>query len=258
VDDRSRAFPLGGFFVMRGGNSHVVVRCGDVGQNGNGGHSHNDALSFELWHDVPVIMDSGTYLYTSDPAARNTFRSTASHNTVSVDRAEINPIVEHDLFKLDQFARPRLELFEDGSDHIRLVASHDGFRRLEPPVVHRRVFSLERAHGDLEILDELVGQGEQKAESFLHLAPGTSVNQSGDHEFVLSRGEYATTLAYWGASSVDVTEGWVSDRFGVRERAPVLVAHVQGPMPLRFGWRFVPCETSSRSAGHDPEVAATR
>jgi uncharacterized heparinase superfamily protein len=258
LEEKSRAFPLGGFFVMRSESTHVVVRCGDVGQNGNGGHSHNDVLSFELWRDVPIVVDSGTYVYTSDPAARNTFRSTAFHNTVSVDRAEINPIVEQDLFKLDQFARPRVELFEDGLDRVRLVASHDGFRRLEPPVVHRRIFSLDRAHGELEILDELVGKGGQTAQSFLHLAPGTSVNPSGDHEFVLSRDDYATTLSCWGMSSVNVTEGWVSDRFGVRERGTVLVGDIQGPMPLRFGWRFVPSEASGRTVGQDPEVAASR
>jgi hypothetical protein len=257
LDDGSRTFPLGGFFVMRSGNTHVVVRCGDVGQNGNGGHSHNDVLSFELWHHGAVVVDPGTYVYTSDPVSRNTFRSTASHNTVSVDRAEINPIVEHNLFKLDQFARPRVELFEDGADEVRLVASHDGFRRLEPPVVHRREFSLDRSHGRLEIRDELLGEGEQKAESFLHLAAGTSVERVDDQEFVLSHGGHATTLACWGASGVKVTEGWVSDRFGERERATVLVADIHGPMPLRFGWRFVPSETSFDIPRPGSEVAAS-
>ena len=256
-DEGSRAFPLGGFFVMRSGNTHVVVRCGDVGQNGNGGHSHNDVLSFELWHHVALVVDPGTYVYTSDPVSRNAFRSTASHNTVSVDRAEINPIVDHNLFKLAQFARPRVELFENGSAEVRLVASHDGFRRLEPPVVHRREFSLDRSHGRLEIRDELLGEGEQKAKSFLHLAAGTSVARVDDQEFVLSLGGHATTLACWGASGVNVTEGWVSDRFGERERATVLVADVQGPMPLRFGWRFVPSETSVDIPGPGSEVAAS-
>ena len=258
ADEGSRPFPLGGFFVMRSGGTHVVVRCGDVGQNGNGGHSHNDMLSFDLWHEVPVVVDSGTYVYTSDPAARNAFRSTASHNTVSVDRAEINPIVEHELFRLRQFARPQVGVFEDGPDYVRLVASHDGFRRLAPPVIHRREFLLDRSHGGLEIRDELLGQGEQKAESFLHLAAGTSVERTGDHDFVLSHVEHATTLAFWGTSGVNVTEGWVSDRFGKRERAVVLVADVSGPMPLRFGWRFVPSETNAGIAGRDPKVAASR
>ena len=57
---------------------------------------------------------------------------------------------------------------------------------------------------------------------------------------------------------MNVTEGWVSDRFGKRERAAVLVADVSGPMPLRFGWRFVPSEASAGIAGHDPEVAGSR
>ena len=46
--DERAAFPHGGVYVLRGGGAHAVVRCGDVGQNGNGGHAHNDALSFEL------------------------------------------------------------------------------------------------------------------------------------------------------------------------------------------------------------------
>jgi hypothetical protein len=256
-DDGSQQYPLGGFFVMRNGPAHVVVRCGEVGQNGNGGHSHNDLLSFELWYGAPFVVDPGTYVYTSDPAARNSFRSTRSHNTVSVDNAEINPIVEESLFKLRQFARPRVELWEDGPDRIQLVASHDGFRRLEPPVVHRRTFSLDSRAG-VEIVDELLGQGKQDAKSFLHLAPGTSVTRTGDHRLVMSQGDHATTVAWWGTSAVEVTEGWVSDRFGLRERAPVLVAHVQGLLPLRFGWRFMPSETSNRILGSDAEVAKAR
>ena len=87
----------------------------------------------------------------------------------------------------------------------------------------------------------------------MHLAAGTSVERIGDHEFVLSRGEHATTLACWGTSGVKVTEGSVSDRFGERQRATVLVADVHGPMPLRFGWRFAPAETHVDIAVPVPE-----
>jgi len=252
----SRPYPLGGFFVMRGERTHVVVRCGDVGQNGNGGHSHNDALSFELWHGVPFVVDPGTYVYTSDPAARNSFRSTASHNTVSVSAAEINPIAEQELFRLRQFARPRVEVFEAGSELTRLVAVHDGFRRLEPPVTHRRRFTLGRLRGALEIVDELLGRGDQQAESFLHLAPGIRVERVGDDGFVLSSSEYELTLTSWGTSQVIVTEGWVSDQFGIRERAAVLVATVRGQMPLSFGWNFSPSHLSTSGPGSDPAKAA--
>ena len=39
------AFPQGGFFALRSQRAHLAIRCGDVGQNGSGGHSHNDLLS---------------------------------------------------------------------------------------------------------------------------------------------------------------------------------------------------------------------
>jgi Heparinase II/III-like protein len=78
------AFADSRFYVLKSGRTHAVVRCGDVGQNGNGGHAHNDLLSFELSHGLSLIVDSGTYAYTSDPDARNHFRATASHNTVEV------------------------------------------------------------------------------------------------------------------------------------------------------------------------------
>jgi uncharacterized heparinase superfamily protein len=246
ADVGSQRYPRGGFFVMRSGRTHVVIRCGDVGQNGNGGHSHNDLLSFELWYGAPFVVDPGTYVYTSDPAVRNRFRSTRSHNTVSVRNAEINPIVEETLFRLRQFARPRAELWEDGPKQVRFIASHDGFRRLEPPVIHRRTFSLEHSSAGLEIIDELLGHGEQEAESFLHLATGATVRRTGDHELLVSHGDNAMAVAWWGTTAVEVTEGWVSDRFGVREQAPMLVAHVHGTLPLRFGWRLVPSETSDR------------
>jgi hypothetical protein len=257
-EEVSRQYPRGGFFVMRGGRSHVVARCGDVGQNGNGGHSHNDLLSFELWHGAPFVVDPGTYVYTSDPTERNRFRSTRSHNTISVDGAEINPIVESDLFRLPQFARPSVELFEIDSERVCLIARHDGFRRRDPPVLHRRQFSLEVPTGALEVVDELLGEGEQRAESFLHLASGVRVERTETEDLVLINGMQSLTLSCHGASSVDVEEGWVSEQFGVRQGAPVIVARAQGQMPLRLSWHFTPHEEIDSQTDLDARQAALR
>lgn len=234
------AFPAGGLYVLRGERAHVVVRCGDVGQNGNGGHAHNDLLSFELSYGLPLIVDSGTYAYTSDPGARNAFRSTAAHNTVVVGDAEINPIADAALFRLKQFAHPSVELFEEAVDAVRLTASHDGYRRLTPPVVHRRTFDLERASDELNVLDELLGDGSQRAESRIHFAPGVVVVDVRDGEWRIERGTVACRLELRGFDEIQLVEGWVSDRFGVRERGPVLVGTVAGVLPIRVGYRLVP------------------
>jgi hypothetical protein len=233
-------FPTGGFYVLRGRTAHVVVRCGDVGQNGNGGHAHNDLLSFELSLGPPLIVDSGTYTYTADPSARNVFRATAAHNTVVVAGAEINPIAEQALFRLRQVARPKVELWEETRERVRLVATHDGYNRLTPPVVHRREYSLERATDELLIVDELLGAGAQEAESFIHFAAETSLVPARDGEWEARRGDVGCIVRFDGLDEVRLSEGWVSDRFGVRERGPVLSGRVAGSLPIRFSCRLTP------------------
>jgi len=51
------------------------------------GHSHADTLNVLVWFEgEPVFIDPGTFTYVADPAARDWFRGTAAHNTISIDR----------------------------------------------------------------------------------------------------------------------------------------------------------------------------
>lgn len=71
-----------GLYIFKGDNLYMLVRCGEVGQNGNGGHSHNDQLSMTLnIAGRDIISDPGTYLYTPLLEKRNLFRSTRAHFT---------------------------------------------------------------------------------------------------------------------------------------------------------------------------------
>jgi len=239
-EPQSAAFPRGGFYVMHGARAHAVVRCGDVGQNGNGGHSHNDACSFELSYGRPFVVDCGTYVYTSDAAARNEFRSTRAHNTVIVADSEINPLTSQGLFTLRQVARPKLEEWQDTAHSLRLVVSHDGYRRLDPPVVHRRTFELDRSTDRLSVADELLGSGWQEATALLHLATGVAVHRLDDARYTLRTGNEEISLVFSDAITVEVSEGWVSDRYGNRTRAPMISASATGELPLRFGFAFAP------------------
>jgi Heparinase II/III-like protein/Heparinase II/III N-terminus len=75
------AFPYGGYWVARSDRFHLVIRCGPVGQDGNGGHDHNDQLSFSIWLDgEPLIQDPGTYVYLPLLEERNRYRSAANHS----------------------------------------------------------------------------------------------------------------------------------------------------------------------------------
>lgn len=81
-----------GLYIFKSLHLYMTVRCGEIGQKGNGGHAHNDQLSITLRIDgKDIIVDPGTYLYTPLPERRNEFRSTMVHFTVQKDGAEQNP-----------------------------------------------------------------------------------------------------------------------------------------------------------------------
>ena len=250
------AFPDGGVYVLRGAGTHAVVRCAGVGQNGNGGHAHNDVLSFELSMGAPLVVDPGTYAYTSDPAARNEFRSTRAHNTVVVDGEEINPIAERELFRLHGIATPRVESWVEEPARVCLAGSHDGYRRLAEPVTHRRMLELDRATGALTVSDALEGRGSHRAESFLHLAPGTEVERLDATRLRLRNGGSTAEVDFDGAGEVEVGEGWVSDRFGRRERAPVVTARLDTELPATFGYSLTPVPAGARAGADFAEAVA--
>ena len=122
----SHSFSDAGWVVLRKDSIQVVVSCGPNGQNGNGGHAHNDKLSIEVSvHGIPVIVDPGTYLYTPDLECRNQFRSTNYHSTPQLTNEEQNPILNGLLgaFTLGDKAQASIRKFEDSM----LEATHKGY-----------------------------------------------------------------------------------------------------------------------------------
>lgn len=86
---RRLAYPDFGAFVLRSRRLFVAIRCGPVGQHGNGGHAHNDQLSIELTIDgVDVKRDPGAYLYWPLPERRNAYRSVRAHGIPAFDGPE--------------------------------------------------------------------------------------------------------------------------------------------------------------------------
>lgn len=73
-------YPDFGFYGCRGEKFFLGVSSGNNGQNGKGGHSHNDKLSFELQvNGEDFVLDPGSYVYTESINNRNLFRSTTAH-----------------------------------------------------------------------------------------------------------------------------------------------------------------------------------
>jgi hypothetical protein len=171
-DESSRAFPEGGFYIMRKDDCYLCLNASGAGINGRGSHGHNDALSIEISaRGRPFIVDPGTYLYTGDLQMRHSFRSTAYHSTVRIDREEQNTTDPGAPFVIGNEAQPRVLEWQSNEDYDKVVAEHDGYRRLPASVTHRRTVTFNKSECSWLIDDEFFDDGEHEFEIFFHFAP---------------------------------------------------------------------------------------
>lgn len=235
-----RHFPNAGIIIHRSPGGYLVITNGIVGTKGFGNHKHNDLLSFE-YHPggIPLIVDPGSYVYTSDLAARNLFRSTGYHNTLMVDDVEQNETNPEWIFRLFEKATP--ETLEYLATHESVVyrGRHLGYTRLEHPVVHERRFELMRETGALSIDDRLEGTGAHKLSWHFHLAPGVEATLDAD-VVRLCQKETSTQwqLTIPANATVRCAPAWYSPSYGVRIPCQALELEAEVALPNESSWHF--------------------
>jgi hypothetical protein len=146
-DVRLLAYPDFGLYLFKSPRLYLAVRCGPIGQNGTGGHAHNDQLSLELTADgEDRLRDPGTYLYTPLPVRRNEYRSVKAHFAPRLEREPGR--LDLGLFRLGNEATAECLFFgERGvAGRWRLAADAAVYRIMRP-----------EEHG-LEVLDWTEGR----------------------------------------------------------------------------------------------------
>jgi hypothetical protein len=242
-DDDSRVFPDSGFCVLRTPEQYLFADVGPVGFRGRGGHGHNDCLSFE-WHAFgrPLLTDSGAYVYTPSVEWRNRFRSTEFHNTIRVDREEINRLPSASaLWTLRDDARPSPARLDRQSDLVSLSGGHSGYFRLAEPVGVFRTFELERGASRLRLIDRLEGRGEHVVEFFFHARPGAKADAVSEETagFSWEDGTRITITRVAGpAAAWEERSGWFSPSYGVKIERPIWVAIVRVSLPCELRWEL--------------------
>ena len=200
-----------GYFVFRDNHAFLIADFGVPCPSYLPAHAHADMFSYELTVDgAPLIVDSGVYEYTAGEW-RDWFRSTRAHNTVEI--AGQNQSEVWGSFRVARRAMPRNVRF----DGTTLTGEHDGYRRLDPPAIHKRTIT-HVPDTSLTITDEILGSGVTEAKSYIHLHPDAQWEPwrlVTEHE-------------------VEETEGWYSERFGEKRRNHVLVLRHKGAMPFRI------------------------
>jgi hypothetical protein len=164
----SAALPSAGFYLLTAPHpaTELVVHAGPQGTQ-SGGHGHAGALSVCLQSPgCPLLLDPGTYQYVGENGDRDLFRGTPMHNTLRVDGE--NQAEAATPFSWKRLTQSKAEQWTQGESFDLVVASHDGYQRLVPPVVHRRwVLSLK--NGVYLVRDVVEGQGKHQLDIAWHL-----------------------------------------------------------------------------------------
>jgi len=215
-------FKDGGFACVRSDNGTIrlLIDFGPLGYMGIAAHGHADALSIWLAiGDEYFLIDAGTYAYHSHPEWRNYFRSTAAHNTVRVDSCNQSQIAGR--FLWSSKAKAHLVQFQESIGHVIIAAEHEGYTRLDDPVVHRRTVDFDRTTGSFSVADSFRCAHQHTIELFFHLHEDTAVTHVADGKVELfwhgSRIVFSSsdTLLAWDVicGSEALKQGWRSRAF---------------------------------------------
>jgi len=230
----SKSFPDAGWFIIRHRNDYCFISCGPNGQNGNGGHAHNDKLSFELMLDgQDVIVDPGTYVYTPYPDERDKFRSTEYHNTVKIDGYEQNEIHQNSLFSLPDRVKIINSILRESQDETAFEGEIE-----YAGITHRRIVTLNSELGNWQIKDSVSCSKPISGKLQFHLSAGLTSDRDG----ILTdeTGSKAATIEVEGSSLKKAAYDY-SSAYGVKIPAEYLSADVSGAEQTRtintYMWR---------------------
>jgi hypothetical protein len=235
-DSESYAFPDGGYYVMRDGwagdANYLLIDCGPHGVF-NGGHAHAGALAFELAaFGRTLLVDTGTYTYTGSRELRDQFRSSAAHNTLTIDGESSS--VSSGPFSWKETADSSVIAWKNHTRFDFFQGTHDGYKRLKlGSAAHTRSFLFLK--GDYWIMrDSVKAEGSHQYEQHFHFAVGSRpVLEQSNCKVV---GPIASDTDLPGLQLVSFAEsgkwrienGWVSTCYGERTNAPVCIFTANG------------------------------
>ena len=235
---KSRSFYNGGLYIMRRNSDYLIASCGQNGQNGNGGHAHNDKLSFELCiKGTDIIIDPGSYLYTPVPELRNKFRSTFFHNTVMVDNEEQNRFKEFNLFSLENDSLVVVNKWECNGIYDFLDAEHYGFKRLKNPVIHRRQFFFSKEYSFWLIRDILDSKGNHIYNSYFHFSDRVIINIDKSALVVSTKfdnKDFKIIPLQVKSLGLSLEEGWCSSSYGKKVASSIINYFKQAETSTEF------------------------
>ncbi|HMB93909.1 MAG TPA: alginate lyase family protein [Rhodothermales bacterium] len=231
VPNSQSKLPDMGYFIHHDDDVYLIIDSGAVGPDYLMAHAHADIFSFELsLAGLLFVVDSGVYEYAAGPM-RSYVRSTAAHNTVSVDGQD--QVECWDSFRVARRAAPHDVSFVQTEDESRFGGNFSGYARLlGDDIVHRRTIHINTRKRTIFVQDDIAGCGWHRIESRLHFHPEVEVEEEGGS--IQLRRCAATCTLDVGTLNLRWEQGWYCPRFGVRSRNRVAVIGGEMHLPARL------------------------
>lgn len=238
-----KAFAASGFFSMRdswGDDANfLLIDCGEHGFL-NCGHAHADALSFVLSaNGEPIFVDSGTYNYTSDLAARQIFRSTAAHNCLTVNGESSS--IPGGAFSWKSVAAARMLEWRGDENSVCFRGTHDGFARFGVEY-EREILFIKR--GSIKLTDSVKSVKSNSYELNFILSQHVEAEIENDFIIIFDKKNrerkllsvYTELIAeQFGGGVWQIEDCRVSPRYGAKTKSAKLIftAQVEGDFQIR-------------------------
>ncbi len=237
----SKNFPDGGYFVMRDGwtdtDNFMVVDCGEVGSLA-GGHGHADALSIEAaLHGRTLLVDSGTYSYHASREMRDLFRSTAAHNTLTIDQHSSSEPGSAFNWKSRADAKQMAGVIDARFDFFE--GKVEGYKELPNGAEQTR--SILFLKSDYWIIRDLVHTtGEHEHALNFHYAVDSKIEIDIEGDFVGDQDH--RIFSFGDGGRWQQNESWVSNEYGNKINAPLLRFSLKGRGTQEFFTFILPAE----------------
>ncbi|WP_336882100.1 alginate lyase family protein [Priestia koreensis] len=223
----SKAYPVGGYYAIRGKESFGMVRCASYKDRPN----QADMLHLDLWHKGSnILTDGGTFSYNTDNRYLNYFNGTSSHNTVMINK--MDQMQKYSTFMWLNWTKSKLIAFENFSSGLTIFeGEHYGYKTL----THRR--GIIQYQDNWIIIDDIIGDYSEKENlislSWLFGLP--NVTKTSEKEWSINTEEGCWVLeiieiprfeAYLYRGNEEPVQGWRSLYYGEKEAVPQLVLNV--------------------------------
>lgn len=220
---KSKAYKDGGYYILRNDIMYIIIKCGPNGLHGNGGHTHNEQLSFELnVSGKDFIIDPGTYIYTADYKLRNLFRSTSMHNTLQVGDLEQNNFEKREVFSINN--ETNAQLLDFGNYYFR--GRHDGFRKKAGIIVKREV----KLEDKKIIINDYILKDNKNLEYKLfikfHLDKEVGVEKNTDC-LILTNQKIRIKLSNLQKYKYNIEKSCFSKEYGIKEETKVINCEIE-------------------------------